>query len=295
MNSSIGTDTVLVTHVGSSHRVRQAALMIDSLRTFGGSMSNIPILVFFDDDDPVRPVELSREGVTLHRLARPAGVLPYTLDSKVYTCARAEEMLQGNCESMLWIAPDCVIVNTPSLFQLEGKFDAALRPVHITNVGSLAEGSPDAFWKGVFHAAGVDDVQVTVESFIDCRILRAYYNTHVFSVSPALGLMHEWMQLFIELIQSRSFQQKCCSDDRHKLFLHQAVLSVLLASRIDQERIRMLPEEYSYPYNLHDMVPRDRKSATLNELVCIACEDRSLDPDLMDDIIVEEPLVAWLS
>ena len=295
MNSSKGTGTVLVTHVGNSNEVRQAALMIDSLRTFGGGLSDIPVLVFEDEDHPVQQGELSRDGVSLHGLARPEGVGQYTLDSKVYTCAAAEDLLEDSCESMIWISPDCMIVNTPILFQLGDDCDAALRPVHITNIGSLAEGPADAFWEGVFQAAGVDDLNVTVESFIDCRILRAYYNTHAFSVSPSLGLMREWKQLFIELASSRKFQRSCCADDLHKVFLHQAVFSVLLADRIGRDRIRMLPEEYSYPYNLHNMVPRDRKSATLNELVCIACEDRSLDPELMDDIIVEEPLLAWLS
>ncbi len=160
MNSNISAGTVLVTHVGSSNDVRQAALMIDSLRTFGGSMSDIPVLVFEDEDHPVHRGEFSWEGVTVHGLARPEGVVPYTLDSKVYACATAEELLQDNCESMIWIAPDCMIVNTPILFQLGDDCDGALRPVHITNIGSLAEKPADAFWEGVFQAAGVDDIIV---------------------------------------------------------------------------------------------------------------------------------------
>jgi len=70
------------------------------------------------------------------------------------------------------------------------------------------------------------------------------------------------------------------------------LLSAILAS--EQIRIRMLPEEYCYPYNLHEKVPKDRKARTLNELACIAYEGRSLNPETITDIIIEEPLRTWL-
>jgi hypothetical protein len=64
---------------------------------------------------------------------------------------------------------------------------------------------------------------------------------------------------------------------------------------LDPERIRMLPPDYSYPYNLHQVVPPDRRALALNDLVSIAYEDRSLDPDVVDDIAIHEPLRSWLS
>jgi hypothetical protein len=52
---------------------------------------------------------------------------------------------------------------------------------------------------------------------------------------------------------------------------------------------------YNYPYNLHASVPEPRRAQALNALVCIAYEDRCLDPGEMVDIAVEEPLRSWLA
>jgi hypothetical protein len=57
----------------------------------------------------------------------------------------------------------------------------------------------------------------------------------------------------------------------------------------------MLPPDYNYPYNLHQSVPPDRRAAALNDLVCIAYENRLLDPNQVDDIAIHEPLRSWLS
>ena len=72
-------------------------------------------------------------------------------------------------------------------------------------------------------------------------------------------------------------------------------MSALLATGLEPGRIRVLPPDYNYPYNLHQAVPFDRRAATLNDLVCITYEDRSLDPNVVDDIDIHEPLGSWLS
>ena len=64
---------------------------------------------------------------------------------------------------------------------------------------------------------------------------------------------------------------------------------------LDPKRIRFLPAEYSYPYNLQQRVPEQRRAKVLNHLVCIACEERSLDPEVVEDILIEEPLRSWLA
>lgn len=288
-------NNLLVTYVDSDRKVAQAALMIESLRTFAGSLSTIPILVFHGGDGTLDIGELIGEGVTLHHLDIPEELKHFPLAGKVFACAAGEKRALEGTNSLVWMAPDCLVVSPPVLFHLGGEFDAALRPVHITNVGSPAGEPPDHFWTTVFEAVGTRDVTVTLESFIDCRVLRAYYNTHAFSISPSLGLMCEWLDIFTGLALSKKLHRKSSDDHAHRIFLHQAVFSALLATRLNPARVRMLPEEYSYPYNLHHMVPRDRKAASLNELVCAACEDRPLDPELMDDIVVEEPLLSWLS
>jgi len=82
---------------------------------------------------------------------------------------------------------------------------------------------------------------------------------------------------------------------RHKIFLHQAVFSAIVARDVPEERIWKLSPEYSYPYHLQRLVPAARRTVVLNDLVCPVFEDHPLDPGSMDDIEVREPLRSWLA
>jgi hypothetical protein len=146
----------------------------------------------------------------------------------------------------------------------------------------------------VYGAVGVEDVSYLTRSFVDARLLRAYVNTHAFSIHPELGLLQDWSEIFHDLVQDPVFQSRHCQEIREQVFLHQAVLSTLIASRLPPERIRTLPPAYNYPYNLHQEIPQDRKAPVLNDLVTITYEERSLHPAEMDDIDIREPLRTWL-
>ena len=90
-------------------------------------------------------------------------------------------------------------------------------------------------------------------------------------------------------------QRASCQDDWHQIFLHQAVLSTLITTELDLERVRILPPDYGYPYNLHQDVPADRQALALNDLTCVIYEERSIDPGQVSDIQIHEPLRSWLA
>jgi len=293
MTGRAASHTVFVTLVDHPEKLPKVNLLVESIRTFGGSLSESYIWVFLDDRWMDSCPGLKGNGIKAIPLQIPEEISEYPFAGKVAACARAEELTLNLYKSIVWMAPDCLVLKPPALFALDDMADAAVRPVHVRNVGSLVDEPLDGYWKGIFKAAGITDLDETVESFVDCRTLRAYYNTHAFAVNPSSGLMTGWLDLFSKLVSSRKFQRKQCADETHKVYLHQATFSTILAS--EAIRIRMLPEEYCYPYNLQDMIPEDRIAETLNELVCIAYENRPLNPDAMTDIVVEEPLRTWLA
>jgi hypothetical protein len=190
--------------------------------------------------------------------------------------------------------PQSLTVRPPVLFELEDREAAAVRPVHITNVGSLAARPPDAFWAGVYEVVGRPDPSFTIESFVEGETLRPYFNSAGYSIDPSLGLLEEWSELFAELVLNAAYQRAACEDEAHQIFLHQAVLSTLLAVSVTRDRIRMLPPDYCYPYNLHGRVPEGSRARRLGDVTYVIAEDRSLHPDLMDDLTIEEPLAEWL-
>ncbi|MBL7164395.1 MAG: hypothetical protein ISS57_17550 [Anaerolineales bacterium] len=284
---------LFVTLVSSPEHLAKAQLLIDSIRTFGGPLSRSPIWIF--ESDPQRaPCEYLRgDGIHVIPLKIPESVRGNYFAGMVYACAYAETWAEQRVKSLIWISPDCLVIKPPLLFDLDSDFDAALRPVHKQNVGLLVEDELNDFWKRVYEEVEVADVQAAVDSFVGGRRIRAYYNSHAFAVNPGKGLLKRWFDCFEKLMLDDEFQ-RMLDNDQH-IFLHQAVLSALLATQLNPDRVRILPPEYSYPYNLHGDVPVEWRAEWLNDLVSIAYENRSLNPSMVTDINIDEPLRSWLS
>jgi hypothetical protein len=286
---------IFIILVGSPEEVAPARLLIDSIQAYGGSMSCYPIIVFTADPVNVPCTELQSANVQVIPLELPADIPPYYLRTKVYACAQAEAMAGPSVQSLIWLSPDCLIIKPPVLLQLDEDCDVAIRPVHIKNVGLGSDEPLDDYWSKVYNTVGLDPASFTVESFVDGQTLRPYYNTHLFAINPARGLCRRWWEIFRELMLDNDFQSGACSDTLHKIFLHQAVFSVLLVKEVGEERICILPPDYSYPYNLQEQISISRRATTLNDMTCAVYEQRTLNPTQVKDIQIEEPLRSWLA
>jgi hypothetical protein len=173
--------------------------------------------------------------------------------------------------------------------------DVAVRPVHIRNVGLGVSEPLDAYWKAIYQMVGVTDTRITVESYIDQQKILAYFNTHAFAIDPYKGLLRGWHENFEKLVCDEAFQSGACYDELHQVFLHQAVFSALITANLTPDRIRLLPPQYNYPYNLHASINPERQARSFNDLVSFTYEDRDLHPTAIDDIKINEPLRTWLA
>ena len=295
MNPTTSDQTIFLTWVYSARQKWGARLLVDSIRSFGGALSDCPVWLFEANPKRVPCDDFKDMGVRVLPLNPPDTVRRYILAHKVYACAQAEALAPPGVQSLVWLAPVCFMARPPMLFDLGPSCGAAVRPVHIQNVGLLATAPLDDFWQGVYEAVGVRDVQTTVESFVDVQHIRAYFNSAALVVNPSLGLFRRWFELFEALVCDQAFQARACQDERHQIFLHQAVLSALIATMLEPEQVRTLPPDYGYPYNLHGDVPPDRRAEAFNDLTCVIYEERSVDPNKVDDIEIHEPLKSWLS
>jgi hypothetical protein len=204
-------------------------------------------------------------------------------------------MAGPDIRSLVWLSLDCLVISPPLLFDLGPSVgvapaDVAFRPVHHRNIGSPAHEPPDDFWQGVYRTVEVDDIPYTVESFADEQVLRPYFNTHCFAFNPALGIGRAWWAVFKTMVSDEAFQAGPCRDELHQIFLHQAILSTLVAKLLDRERVRLLPPEYNYPLNLLDEMPLDHRAPVLNDLANAVYEDAFP----WDSIEIRQPLHSWL-
>jgi hypothetical protein len=288
------SQSIFLTKVCSSAGKAAAQLLIDSIQTFGGEMRDYPIWVFATDPQAESCRDLACPQVEVFLSPVPETLKHYPFGDKVFACARAEAQVPASIQSLIWLDLECLIIQPPVLFALENEFDAALRPVHIRNVGLSPTEPLNAFWKGIYDALGIQEVQRTIESFVDHQCLRAYFNSHGFSIRPKLGLLRRWHEQFERLVCDQQFQETACRDERYQIFLFQALLSALITSSLDEQRIRILPPAYNYPYNLQGQVAKAQRAGVLNELVSITFEGRVIHPKSVTDIEIREPLRTWL-
>jgi hypothetical protein len=193
MSHPVVDQTAFVTVVRTIEQRSCARLLIGSIRSFGGALRHCPIWLFEADPQEAPCDDLEGMGVRVLPLTVPDTVSGYWFAGKVCACARAEELTDPRVRALIWLSPDCLIVKPPLSFDLAPSFDAVVRPVHIKNVGLLATGPVDDFWKKIYETVGVDDVQIRVESFVDAQHIRAYFNSHALAVNPSRGLFRRWV------------------------------------------------------------------------------------------------------
>lgn len=285
---------MFATWVDSGEQARALRMLIASIREFGGEMRGATVLVMELGDGVVPDDVRAEDGVWVRDVRVGEDLRDVWYAGKVAACAKAEELALAWTRSLTLLIPECLVVRPPELLVVDDDHQVAVRPVHISNVGSPAGEPPDGFWRGVYRLVGGESSAMEVESFIDGVRLRPYFNTAAFSIAPSRRLMAEWLHLFRSIATDDATMREHCADDLHRVFLHQAVLCALLPARVEPSRLRVLPPDYGYPYNLHGDVPTDRRAETLNELTIAIYEQRSVDPELAVDIRIDEPLRSWL-
>lgn len=285
---------LFITLVRSEKDQQQVKLLIESIRGFGGLLGLSPICCFESKPLLNTQARLKDLHVQVLPLILPESVHHYLFADKVYACAQVEAMIAPKVQSLIWIDPAYFVIKPPVLYDLGYNADAALRPVHIQNVGLLKDDPLNGYWGKIFSIVGIEDITTSVETFVDEKQIRSYFNSHAFSVNPTMGILQKWFDDFEILVTDKDFQENCCSDPLYQVFLHQAVFSAVIASQIHPNRLRILPSVYNYPYNLHLEIPLKKRAECLNDLISITLENRSLNPDDVDDIHINDPLNSWL-
>lgn len=288
---------VFVMLVNSPVQEKQANILIKSIREFGGSYANSPVYVFIADTVNTPCRSLKALNVNLIPLNVSDTLPGYPFLNKVLACERAEKLLRGKSEIIVWMDVDALVLKEPSEFCLEKNKIIAIRPVNLrNNVGLPVDSKVDPYWKRIFDYTGLKTKKVPeVETLVDSQMVRMYLNSAVFSIRPEEGIFTEWKRLFMLLVYDRNFQNEACVTYNHRLFLHQAVLSAVVASRIKENQIQWFSQKAGYPLHHHFQLPHEKRVSHLNHLESLIYENLWSVPNwLMSVIRVNEPLRSWL-
>jgi hypothetical protein len=288
--------TVIATLVDCAAEVAEARLLVRSIRAFGGAFSNSPVYVFHPAAANLPKHAFESEATRVIPIEIKHPNKPYRFAYKALASATAEAMIEPGIASLVWLDCASLCLEPPVLFDISPKYDLAVRPVHIRNVGSLASEQLDDFWKVVYRSVGIDELpNETVESFMDKQIIRPYFNCCAYVINPALGILGRWWDCFQDLVGDIAFQSGPCSDELHQIFLHQAVFSALIVKYVAWDRIRPLPPSYWYPLHLHTELTEAGRALSGADVVGILTDYISLDPSHPFFENCSESFRAWLA
>lgn len=287
----------IATYCSDYDQVRQAVVLIKSLRQFGGMYNDCPVYIALGDTTDFSARSLKLSGVHLLSLPLDKATAGYPLAIKAFAAALIERTVPATVHTLAWFDPETIVLGPLHDLELD-QFDMAIRPVFkVNNIGLAAEAEPDAYWSGILSTVGLEIKQMPlVETIIDGKTIRAYYNCEIFSVNPRLGIMQQWAKALTPLLHDDRYQKTACTGFFNKLFLHQAVLSAVAVARVPTDRIRSFPLTCAYPLHPYAKMPREKAISSLNALSCAVLEDLWIrDPNWMTTVQSNEPLSSWLA
>jgi glyoxylase-like metal-dependent hydrolase (beta-lactamase superfamily II) len=289
---------VFVTLVASPTQERQAGILIKSIREFAGKYKNSEIFVMQGDAVNAACSSLTSARVKMIPLEYDNAYPLYPFIKKMYALAQIEKILAGKAETMVWMDADSLVLKEPTEFALARNKKIAIRPVNLSNnVGLPASEPVDPFWKKIYEMTGLTMETVPImETYVDRQMVRTYLNCAIFAIRPDLGIFRQGLDLFKKLLNDQEFQGRACKLINHHIFLHQAVLSALIAASIKEDEIHWFSDAAGYPlHHIAELIP-ERKAKKMNDLESLVYAYSWGTANWMwDDIQVDEPLKKWLA
>jgi len=272
-----------VTYIQWEYQEYRAAMLVHSIRRWAGEYASCPIYVVLAD--PERSGFRIKDGqVTFVALALDDAVRNFPFAAKAFAAAKVEEMTAGKAGTLVWLDPETLILRPPRGYDLKKGQSAAVAPVTFVNTGQAENEPVDAYWGPIYKRCNLDPKKIFfVETFVDCKKVRAWLNCGMFSVRPHRGLLREWAKILAEFIDDPEYQRTAITDRIHRTFLHQAVISALIASRLEWREIHVLPRGYNYPLFCHNLlfttltgatykVPARKRAKRLDDLTSVFLE-----------------------
>lgn len=287
----------IATAVTDPAQVRNAVLLLVSLRRFGGPAADAQVVVGVSESvrEPARALE--QTGVRLVSLELPAEARGYPYAYKAYAAAQAETLAADSADTLIWLDAEILVLAPPLPLVLDAGHAVAMRPVYLRNAIGLAPDQPaDAFWAAILADNRLEATQLpVVETEVDREKVRGYFNCGAIAVRPSLGLFREWARQMSARLADADYQERACADGLHRVFLHQAVLSAIVVARTSPEQWRWLPRECGYPLHLHGQLPAEQRARRLADLSVVLHENVIDEPGAFDAIEVSHELRAFLN
>jgi hypothetical protein len=282
------------------HTEVNSLLLSESIRAFGGALSQNPIW-FFMPDYGKQLTETSKKQlrkldvqVTLVEIEKEK--LAFFFVGELVSLAEIEKMCIGNTHTLAWLDANTILLHEPKELLLPDGKSFGYRPVHHLLIGPRFDQALDPFWAQIYHYCQVPPERVfPMRSVVEDTQMRPYFNAGILLVRSERGLFRKWCDVFLNLYQHPVFRNFYEQDQRYGIFMHQAVLAGVVLSHLELEEMLELPETYNYPIHLYEQDSTGCRPALIDEVVTFRHEDFYEDDDWQQKIPASNSLKQWLA
>jgi hypothetical protein len=292
---------VFASYAGDGGQLRNALVLVESIRTFGGQFADAPVWIYTPGNLLKTQENLVKQFVSLGAEVRSSDTprdshdVPYA--GKVFAAAHAEASAKGAVSILVWMDEDTVVLMEPRELLLARGKSLGYRPVMHRNIGSLYSEKPDALWTRVYAKLAVPESAVfPMKTVADGKTIRPYFNAGLLAVRPERGLLRKWAEAFSTLYRDPVLADICEKDERARIFLHQAALSGAIMKNLERGEMAALPDSYNYPLFFEEAYAADKTFDTLDGVVTLRHElsFKNPAPDWSAKLKGPAATVSWL-
>jgi hypothetical protein len=282
------------------HAEINSLLLAESIRAFGGELSDSPIYFFTPDCgkqlSQAAQKQLQKLDVQISSFDIDREELDFFFMGQVVGLAQAEKTCAGHAHLLAWLDANTILLREPKEFDLPDGRSFGYRPVHHLLIGSRFDQPLDLFWTQIYHFCHVRIERVfPMRPVVEDILMRPYFNAGILLVRPDRGLLSKWCDTFHELYLEPVFKSFYEQDQRYAIFMHQAILAGVVLTHLEPEEYLELPETYNYPIHLFEQDKTSRRPTTIDKMVTIRHEGFYQDAGWDQKIPTSAGLKEWLA
>ena len=295
------TPLVITTFLETREEIAWARVMVESLRTFGGSLKNAPVWVYVSEDFRAAESESLNGFASLGAEIRTSRVEEsatwFPLARKVFAASQAETEAAGKIAILARLDPDTIFLGEPVEFILPGDKDLGYRPVFHRTISPLYEEPLDTYWSRAYELMGIQASEVfPVVTPADGDAIRAYFQAGCVVVRPERGILKRWEAMFSLLADDPLIKEICGGDPRKRLFTFQVALVGAVLKGLPRPAMHTFSDRVNYPIFFKEMFGAKRDFHDLSNAVTVRYEQLFANPPPDWDKKLTGPAdkIAWI-
>jgi hypothetical protein len=244
---------------------RKCALLLRSIREFGGPWSDAPCWFVQPRRGPL-PVRRTRD-VLFRMDARFVACdlnrdwTHYPIANKILAAAFVERLLPADETVLCFLDSDMICLGPPRDLLLDGRFDVGIRPVDRVGRAQRAGEPLDEYWKRVLEICGADPGDAwTVRTVVERVEILACFNAGLIASRCRAALFRHWAEALGRARRAGPFLGKQLRN------LDQALLAGVVLRHVPRERVNLLGPSYNYPLHLQDELPAETAAASTEQI-----------------------------